>query len=70
MQFHAREVQPGLLDDGADDGIVESVTKLVLRHVGVMLGGDDDGVDGAGRSPVVAERDLGLAVRSQERQLA
>jgi hypothetical protein len=42
--------------------------ELFLGDVGVVLRGDDDRVDGLRREAVVAERDLGLAVGSQERR--
>gem|GEM_PF-6445753 len=70
MHFNVREIQTGLFDDRADDDLVETIANLVLRHVGLMLGRDHDGVDGAGHSAFVTQRDLGLAVGTQEWQLS
>src|SRR3989344_2003559 len=60
------------LDDLFDDGFGERSLHLGLRFalVGVVLGGEDHGVDAVGLAVHVAHRDLRLGVGAQERQAA
>ena len=65
-----REVETGLRQHRIDHVRAHELLQLLLRDVGVVLRREHHGVHGLGREPVVAERDLGLAVGPQERQLS
>ena len=55
---------------GQDHGLGDVVGDLLGRHVGVVLGADDDGLDPARNAVLVLQGDLGLAVGSEVGQLA
>ena len=57
-------------DDGTDDLLDDPFPDSLDLHVVAVLGGDDHGVHPPGAAVLVFNRDLGLAVRSQELQRA
>ena len=74
------QVEDGLIvkvlcrDDGLDDVLEEVGADLVVGHVGIVLGGDEDGVDSLGEEgsrvggvALVLDGDLGLSVGPEPR---
>ena len=60
--FHARRIVEPFRHDGLDDLFHDVSLDLLVRHVGTVLGGDDDGVDPDRASVPVLDGHLGFAV--------
>ena len=70
VELHVGKVKPRRLEHRVDDLGAHRGAQRLLRDVGMVLGRQHDGLDRLRVSAVVAERDLGLAVGTQERQRA
>ena len=60
-------VEPGFRDRGLDHDLLDVGLDAVVRHAGIVLRGDDDGVHALRHAARILDRDLRLAVGPQVR---